>query len=295
MKSCEEMTASVLRRAKAQQAVRKRRNRSITYTTALCLALVMLTGINFMRKSTDDPHPDASGEETSGNISLSDDPNELAQSPRLVLLCADMEGASEQTLTKDVKVPYNTVVRVRDIADVTEERLLEIIKEEDAYIEQMPHKCPEGVSYGRYRGDNLLISSIHDGCFAVKFSDLNAVESMKVSVTDNGLLWVYPKVDGCWHIAQKNGVDTDIELTGEGIRTICKETVSGGVEMYWQISNSFGDEVDQSKNIDLSGFCDTITITVNYTDGGTDETVVDMYFGEENQVFAVLRETTEMT
>ena len=298
MKNYDELTNNLLERRDRYVAEQKKKRRVISVVTSLCcVCLVALLGLvlgMWQGEMFAGPPPATLDDSIIVGEKDYNDPDELTPTigldnakPTFVLLSATTDDASEEKLQKNILVPFKTEIRIRNIAGISESELLEIIKEENSYAEQLNTTYPKGVSYGRWGRDNVMISTINTGRFVVRFENYETVSKIKISASETGILNVYPKATG--FICTTNG-NTTIAIDKIGIEEICSETTSGGVELYWQISSKLADMIDENPMTDLSEFSDTLTFTVEYSDGRTEVAVVDMIFDNNGQVYAVLRE-----
>ena len=296
MKNYDELTNNLLERRDRYVLEQRKKRRMISIATSLCcVCLIALLGIGLWQSEMfGGPPPATLGDSIVVGEKDYIDPDELTPTigldnakPTFVLLSATTDNSSEKELQKDIRVPFKTEIRIRNIAGMSESQLLEIIKEEDSYAEQLNTTYPEEVSYGRWRRDNAIISTINTGRFVVQLENYETVNKITISATETGILNVYPKATGC--VCTTNGNMT-IALDKIGIEEICSKTTSGGVELYWQISSKLADLIDENPTNALSEYSDTLTITVEYTDGRTEVAVVDMTFDNNGQVFAVLRD-----
>lgn len=295
MKNYDELTNNLLERRDRYVLEQKKRKVISVATSLCCVCLIALLGLGLWQGEMFVGPPPATLDD-SIVVGEKDyiDPSELTPTigldnakPTFVLLSATTDNVSEQALQKDIFVPYKTEIRIRNIAGMSESQLLETVKEENTYVEQLNTTYPGEISYGRWRRDNVIISTINTGGFVVLFENYEAVTNIKISAAETGILNVSPKATGC--ICTTNGNMT-IAIDQIGIEEICSETASGGVELYWQISSKLADLINENPTKALSEYSDTLTFTVEYSDGRREVAVVDMTFDNNGQVYAVLRE-----
>lgn len=209
--------------------------------------------------------------------------------PRLTLLCAVTGESAAKVMEANIALPYKAEIRVRDITGMTEEQLLEILEEEHAYKEQLKVSYPEDFNYGRHRRDNVIVTTISAGCFRVEFEDVQTVERIQATVTENGYLAVYPRAENGRYSAQAGFFGIDID--GESFRQTLAMKQNEDLEMFWQISTLVADKIDVNPNMKLTEIMDTITLTVNYTDGREEIIKVNICVDEQGQISAVREET----
>ena len=101
-------------------------------------------------------------------------------------------------------------------------------------IENFFNQYPKNAlnSWGRYRSDDLLITTLSAGSFILQFDDPSAVESVEISVTDMGHVRLAHSVEGYCCIA---GDFLSICLDQNGLQQAIHPS-EGGLTMFWQIS-----------------------------------------------------------
>lgn len=303
MKNYDELTNNLLERRDRYVLEQRKKRRAIGITTSLCcICLVALLGLGMWQSEMFAGLPPATLDDS---IVVGDkdyiNPDESTQQPNestptvglhkaestFVLLCATTDNTSKEKLQENILTPFKTEIRIRNIAGMSDVQLLEIIEEEDAYAKQLNATYPGEVGYGRWRRENVIISTINTGRFVVQFKNQDTVSKIRISASDKGILNVFPKAPGC--VCTTNGNMT-IALDKDGIEEICAKTTSGGVELHWQISSKLADLIDENPTNALSEYSDTLTFTVEHSDGRTEVAIVDMTFDDNGQVYAVLRE-----
>ena len=287
MMSYEEMTRSVLEKVKLRKAVRKRRNRRIAFATCgLCCALLVVGVSRYLHVS----YGPAIGGETypgaeSSNTPVDSDKSDL---PRLILLTAVHGGESQMPMPFNLEVPYKAEIRVHNILGLTETELQQIISEERNYIRKLADENGLDFSYSSSLRENVYITSVSLGCFAVRFEDINQVERIRAAVTENGRLHVIPRVDGCSNSAY--GKMSIVDIDGESLREDATNNQNSGIQMYWHSSVETEDKIDAKPNMDISCISDAITIIVNYKDGREETATVYIRVDSKGQVSTILAE-----
>lgn len=295
MKTYEEMTRSVLNKLQTRKAAQKRRNSKLFLTAAcLCsiaLAVSLLGKIDFF----EDPDGDIRLE---GTVTNATDDNFSATSgseneaPRLVLLCSASKGETPVTMKENIKIPYKAELRVRDISSMTEEEVKQVSQEENAYIDELFGKCSVGNGYSRYKLDNVLVTTISIGEFGIKLDDM--VARIRVSVTENGAVISFPRVEGCKTSAYTFKEDQQllIDIDGESLKECLAENGLDTLGLCWNISPWAVVKLDETPDMDLSQFSDRITITIDYTDGRVEEATILMLVDSNGQISTILEGTT---
>lgn len=290
MKSYEKMTDSVLRKVQLRKEEQKRCNRTMVLTTLgiCCFMLVILLVGSTCFSNWNISKGDAPIISETGTPVVDDAVDELAS--RLTLLCAVPGESFAEVMEANITLPYKAEIRVWNISGMTEEQLLEkVLSEERAYKEQMKAIYPEEFNYGRHRRDNVVVTTVSAGCFRMEFEDVQLVERIRATVTENGYLMAYPRSDyGCF---SAQGELLGIDIDGDNFRQTLAMKGNENLEMFWQISPLVADKINADPEINLTEIEDTITLIVNYTDG-TEETIkVNISVDAQGQVSAVREET----
>ena len=122
----------------------------------------------------------------------------------------------------------------------------------------------------------------------MQFDDIEAVESVEISVTDMGVLHLRNRVeDYCCTAANK----LKIYLDQDGLAQATKQS-RGNLEMFWGISPHAAQRIKNDPSIQLSTIRDTINIRVCFNDGSEQNCAVDMLIGDSGEVYAIYRGTS---
>ncbi len=111
------------------------------------------------------------------------------------------------------------------------------------------------------------------------------------SETENLNVFITPLGEEDAVYASKHICDNKISVTGEELQFskntglhsmgIGKHEINKGYEFSWDISNALYQELEKDINFDLTKITDTITFNVNYLDGTTESTIVNISFDSE--------------
>ena len=294
MKSYEEMTRSVLDKAQICKAAQKRRNSGVVIVAA-CVCCAVLTVTLAVQK---DRQPGADIKLEASTTVSQNEPSEVvgvdAVSPRLVLLCAPSRNDTPRVMEEKIKIPYNGELRVSDISGMTEEEKRQLGKEEAAYIENLWGDFANESGFGRYMLDNVMVTTISVGEFGIRLDAMDMVSRIRVSVTENGSIISYPRVEGCKTSAYTFEDDQQliIDIDGESLKESLAQNGRDTLGLFWNISPWSVTKLDKDPDMDLSQFSDRITITIDYTDGRVEETTVLMLVDSNGQISAMLEGTT---
>ena len=292
MKNYEEMTQSVLQRAKEFREKQKKRNRNIITAVTVCsccICMAVIIGIKFGRPELPgDTVKEQYDENTGLNQSTASDTSKEEQTtgkPRMVLLHA--MGEEKQEMERDVKLPYQYKIHIQDITGKTEQQMTEVWAERDAFVNGITEQYPdeENIMWGGYRPGNALITHVSIGTFVMKIEEINTVESISASCSDSTKMFTQSELDGT-RLHAFCGRPMLIE--GENLRTVFSEN-DGGFVFWWMIGDPIVVAINENPAMPLSAFYDTITFMVKYKDGSEESCLVDMYFSDNGEVYAIYR------
>lgn len=171
MKSYEEMTDSVLNRAKRERAIlmKKRKNRLLTVLCVCIAAAAIFAGIRNDRQTAE-------------------------REPRVSVFCITANAAGQaQEMIKDTALPYNAVIRIQNVAGMGMHELQALEAANREYAENMAaesgNDLPGSPQWSMTTGvfGKLLITSIYAGCYYMVIDDYELVEDVVVSTTEIGL------------------------------------------------------------------------------------------------------------
>lgn len=222
MKTYEEMTKSVMEKAEIHKEIRRvrRRNTAVALTTcACCLALAAISGGMLKDASNSDRIP-TTGNSVMQSVQVHIEKDEVTapeqidtqpeapvvngSKPRITLLCAASNGATPKAMVEKIKIPRTGELRVSNIAGMTEAEKHQLGKDEAVYIAEMWGELADESGYGRYMLDNVMVTTISVGEFGIKMDDVDMVSRIRISVTENGVLISYPRVEGYFITTSNN-------------------------------------------------------------------------------------------
>ena len=253
MKSYEQMTESVLIRAKVEKAAQKRRHRKVlAAAVCMCFAgLAVFGGVTAARQ--------AGGEKS--------------RTPRVSLFCVTAHAdVQPQQMFKGGTVPYNAVLRVRDITGLSDKQVQELQNADKEYADEMAQKNPE--KHGNFnwsvtsrQTDRILVTTIYAGTFYLTVDDYAQVRDVLVTTTGIG-------------DASINGVDYYDPL------------LSDGMGITWALSGEGVDMIEKDPKMRLSQITDTVTVTVEFIDGTKEIAFIDITVDDAGQIYGTFQGTS---
>lgn len=293
MKTYEEMTESVLNKAKNQIACRKRGFTNIALACA-CLCCIILVVTLFGEIGTPDmPNGDVLMEEAFTNQAtepLGAATGPETDSPKLILLCADSNDASPQIMKQKIMIPYKAELRVLKTAGMNEEEKHQACEKENAYISEMWGDLADESGFGRYTLDNVMVTTISVGTLGIKVNDWDNIARICASVTENGTLLSFPRVEECKTSAYTFKEDEQLlmEIDGKRLKECLAENGRDFLGLFWTVSPWSVTKLDKNPDMDLSEFSDRITITIEYTDGSIETATILMLVDGNGKISAML-------
>ena len=287
MKTYEEMTCSVLQRATAGIAERNRRRKTILTVTAtgLCLALVLAAVGVFWNAPADvnDPtQPTISMENPTTAPTQPETTEPLAPptEPKVYYLSNKVSQVSQQYLLEGVSIPVGGQIRVRRFNGLSEEERKQAIREEQAIYDAY-----QAENYSEYLGgsgsvdtsSNIMITCMLNGSICLEFADRDHVAGVDLeNVWGNGLAGGYM----CY---------TETTTYGEGENQVTFPAGSMRYMVFWSIPDAVKQKLTVNPNMRFSEISDSITITVNYSNGARQTLIVDVTVDDNGQIYMTQR------
>ena len=288
--------AVIVQTEKEPTAIRQRgvkKNRWVRWTAlgfacAACITLMIVAAISRLPSTSPDVQLEGPLQPT---IALpptnATEPSTQSRKNTVTFLHALGDGTQKTELVKNLKYPYRTLIRIRDISGITDAQFDDVYEEEERHINEFFSQYPEEAlnSWGRYRGENVLITTLSAGGFILRFDDIEAVESVEISVTDMGCLNLKNRVeDYCCTAVNKLRICLDQEGLAQAT-----ERSEGNLEMFWSISPHAAERIKSEPSIKLSSIQDTINIRVCFKDGSEQSSAVDMFIEDSGEVYSIYR------
>ena len=252
MKNYEQMTQSVLIRAEAERMAQKRKRRTLL-TAAACLCVVGLTVF-----------AGAKARQTGG---------EERRESRVSVFCITANAAEQpQQMLKDGTLPYDAILRVRDITGLSDSQVQALQSADKEYAEELAAKDPG--EHGKFRWsvtsrktDRTLVTTIYAGFYYLTVDDYAQVRDISVTTTGIG-------------DASVSGVD------------YYDPSLSDGVGITWSLSGEGLEMIETDPERKLSQITDTVTVTVEFLDGTKEIAVIDITVDDAGQIYGTFRGTS---
>ena len=286
MKTYDEMTSSVLQRATAGIAERNRRRKTILAIAAsgLCLALVLVAVGAFWKApaGTDNTNPTISMKNPT-TAPTQPEATEAVAPPtelKVYFLSSNAKQVSQQFLMEGVAIPIGGEIRVRRFGGLTEEERAQAIREEEAVNEA--YRVENSTDYANVhssvcKGETAMVSCLVRGSISLEFADKNHVSSVELENDwGNG-------------IAGASVCYTKETTYGEGENQITFPVGSMRYLVFWSISSELKQKLVNDPYMSFSDISDTITITVNYSNGARQTLIVDVTVDDDGQVYMTQR------
>lgn len=261
---------------------------TLGFACAACIALMIVAAISRLPSTSPDVQLEGPSQST---IVLppanTTEPSTQSRKNTVTFLHALGDGTQKTELIENLKYPYRTLIRIRDISGITDAQFDDVHEEEERYINEFFSQYPENAlnSWGRYRGEKVLVTTLSAGGFILQFDDIEAVESVEISVTDMGVLHLRNRVeDYCCAAANK----LKIYLDQDGLAQATKQS-RGNLEMFWGISPHAAERIKNDPSIQLSTIRDTINIRVCFKDSSEQNCAVDMLIEDSGEVYAIYK------
>lgn len=314
MKDYKEMTESVLQQAKTRAARQKHQRRMVTGLIAatLCFA-VLFTAIGFFvgRDLADTTQPTLSMEnpttapatrpdtppETTEPVQpevtdpvvpettepVQPDSSEPAVPPtemKVYYLSSTTTQVSQQFLMEGVAIPIGGEIRVRRFGGLTKEERAQAIQEEKALNEA--YWKANSTDYAQVQGTvrteyYAMVSCLVKGTISLEFADKDHVSSVELeNIWENG-------------IAGASRHYTKEVTYGEGENQITFPVGSMRYLIFWCLPMELQQKLLNDPYMSFSDISDTITITVNYSNGARQTLVIDVTVDDEGQIYMTQR------
>ena len=231
MKSYEEMASAVLLRAGEERAAQKRKSRKLL-VAAVCLVFVGL--VVFAGSKIKQP----AGEVESRN-------------PRVSLFCLTASASEQrQQMLKGEKLPYNAVIRVRDIRGLDALEKVKLENEDMRYFRNMKMQytdTPLGSTSTIISqcSDRVMVTTLYVGSFYLTVDDYSQIRDISITTTEIG-----------------ETVQTFTDFYDESLRD--------GIGIKWSLSEAGFDMFENDPGMALSKLRDTIEVAVEFKDGSKD-------------------------
>lgn len=284
MKTYREMTESVLHKAGTEVLKRERRRRNAVCIAAagLCFAL-LVTVLGMGMGQAPIVLPTQPGEQPgiSADATVAPKPTDATQPPeqksptvKITYLTNVAGETTQETLSPNVSVPLDGIIRVADIRGLTAEEA-KVVCDEEEKLARERLKGPG--TRGSRLCSNVFITEVQNGSITMDFSKLeaeNRVKNVEIETTENGKVGIGARSSG------RNPGENKAEIYWPYVE-----------EAYfnWRISAELAYKIDADPTFPLESIRDTVTITVSYANERTEVYIFDITVNEEGQIFVTQR------
>ncbi len=306
MKNYNEMANDVLRRIGEHETEKRNRRkiakRVVAPIFAVCLVSILGIGLwkgNFLKTT---PPTELDDSTIIGEKDWIDDTNK-EKFKSIILLSSVNKNIQQKNivLQKEIELPLQYNIEVTDIRNLGQNEIESIVNKKKAQLsnqlsEMGIEENPSGVSRGSVDvRENVIITSLAIGTFLIKADDYSQIKSINVKNSSE-----FGQVE---FVLLSNSIDlkdsfphgTNITIDGEICANIMKDMQQekGHFEINWRHSLKVKEEINNNPNIDLSSFFDSMTITIEYKDGSTEVTNIDINFNKDGTIIIIPREMTK--
>ncbi|MBE6776100.1 MAG: hypothetical protein E7543_07920 [Ruminococcaceae bacterium] len=253
---------------------------------ALCVAFALMFGFN-LPLQTDNPVTQGQTESSQQSIKQI--------SPFIMVAgAAERELAAEEhkTLKLNETFPFAYKLSVIDVRGMSESekqaKLMQMSREfEDTVINSSSaeYEMAQGCIRGGF--ENIIFTEVIYNKFVLDLKDKESIKSINVK---NSSKWGYVEYLSSMPFEESEEMaiphGTDITVSGD-------EYDSDRDGFLWRNSHNLDNAINDNPDIPLSTFKDTITFTVEYTDGTKEIGVIDVTFDDEGNGAFTLKEYKE--
>lgn len=134
-----------------------------------------------------------------------------------------------------------------------------------------------------------MVYTCTSGMFNLDIKNPEEVKKIQVKTSSK-----YGKADICTHDQKKLQdnfiIGTDISIDGaryaKNIADAKADNTSGYFQIHWKAADAVYDELDKNPDMDLSKIHDTISFIVEFRNGDTATSIVDISFDAEGYMYA---------
>ena len=148
-----------------------KKNRWVRWTTlgfacAACIALMIVAASSRIPSTSPDVQLEGPSQSSIALPSANTtEPSSQCQKNTVTFLHALGDGTQKTELVENLKYPYRTLIRIRDISGITDAQFDDVHEEEERYINEFFSQYPENAlnSWGRHRGEKVLVTTLSVG------------------------------------------------------------------------------------------------------------------------------------
>ncbi len=255
-----------------------KRYRQVTLSiVSFCLAFAIIFGVGFLAYNKNNaPRPDTAENEVLQNKKIS---------PFIMIAsAANTEKTETETVNKTLELneeyPYEVYLKVRDIGNLSDEKISKIQNELDdvfnKYCAEKNFDVGRAVLCG---SENIIMLVCTFNEFKLDLKDTQNIKSINVKNTSKYGRMVY----------DNNKPDFDMPEHGNDFTVNAEDFNFEGGCFYWDRTEEMEKAFAENINTPYSTFNDTITFTVEYKDGSKAIGVVDLVFDDSGNAAAVCK------
>lgn len=280
-------------RLKAKSIPKKRCSgvlaKAVSGILALCLVFAVMFGFN-QPLSTVSPITEGQTETSRQN---------MRQINPFIMVASAMESENDTTektynsLALNEAFPFVYKLSVIDTRAMSESEKQKEIKRLSKMFESTVINESSGrfeSAYGVLRGgfENIIFTEVMFNKIVLDIKE----ENLKLINVKNSSEWGYIEYDAPinWEEAEKTGMIT--VLHGKDL-TVTAENYNSSNGFIWRNSDKLDNAINDNPDMPLSTFKDTITFTVEYTDGTKEIGVIDVTFDDDGNGAFTLKEYKE--
>lgn len=281
-------------RLKAKSIPKKTRSvilsKAVAGVLVLCLVLAVMFGFNL---------PSLTVAPTSTEGQSQTNQQKTGQVNPFIMVAGAIEGESEnsereyKTLKLNETFPFAYKVSFIDVRGMSESERTEAVNKADEMLTDIAENTKsEAFDYGigcvRGGFENIIFIEVLANSIKLDLADKENIKSINVK---NSSEWGYVEYYD-WKLIkseQEKGKTTWIPR-GNDITVTAEQYHQDSGGFHWRNSDKLDNAINDNPDIPLSTFKDTITFTIEYTDGTKEIGVIDVTFDDEGNGAFTLKE-----
>lgn len=245
--------------------------------TAFCLAFAIIFGVGFISQ----PEPPAPQQSTTESAVS----NNKTINPFIMVASAVNSESTEaeaptKTLELNEEYPYEVYLKVKDVKGFSDDKITETVKEmSEDFNSYYEYKVFFTGSVAISSTQNIVLAQCTLNSFKLNLKNTESIKAINITNTSEYGQMAY----------NANQPSFDVSPHGNDFTVTAEEYNFDGGSFYWDYTEELKKAFDENINTPFSTFNDTITFTVEYTDGSKAMGVVDLVFDDEGNATAVCK------